>query len=108
MTDSELDLYFEYFQRLSRNIVRPDKVISFDVQGVDVLLQRIRERGREEEKGISRDFLHGLNGYYATFPMVVQKKYGVDCLVLDVSTQDIRTGRSREEFLDRISTFLSS
>ncbi len=108
MTDSELDLYFEYFQRLSRPIVRPTKVICFDVAGVDVLLGRIRERGREEEKGIGRQFLHGLNGYYSSFPMVLQKKYGVECLVVDVSTQDIRSGRGREEFLDRVSTFLSA
>jgi deoxyadenosine/deoxycytidine kinase len=108
MTDSELDLYYEYFQRLSRSIIRPDKVICFEVASEEVLLERIRTRGREEEKGIQRQFLRGLNGYYAGFPLVLQKKYGVDCLVLDVSTQDIRRGRGREEFLDRVSTFLSA
>jgi deoxyadenosine/deoxycytidine kinase len=107
MTNKELDLYFEYFQRLTSGIVRPDKVIYFDVPTVDVLLGRIRERGREEEKGIDKGFLRGLNGYYATFPMVLKNKYGVDCLVLDVTNQDIRTGRGREEFLDRVSTFLA-
>jgi deoxyadenosine/deoxycytidine kinase len=35
---------------------------------VEVLLGRIRERGREEEKGIGRQFLHGLNGYYSASP----------------------------------------
>jgi deoxyadenosine/deoxycytidine kinase len=107
LTNAELDLYFEYFQRLTRGIVQPDRVICFDVSQVDVLLGRIRERGREEEKGIQKGFLHGLNGYYASFPQVLQNKYGVDCLVLDVSTQDIRSGRGREDFLDRISTFLA-
>lgn len=107
MTNKELDLYFEYFQRLTSGIVRPDKVIYFDVPTVDVLLGRIRERGREEEKGIDKGFLRGLNGYYATFPMVLKNKYGVDCLVLDVTNQDIRSGRGREEFLDRVSTFLA-
>jgi deoxyadenosine/deoxycytidine kinase len=107
MTNAELDLYYEYFQRLSRHIIRPDKVICFEVGSVDVLLQRIRTRGREEEKGIRHQFLRGLNGYYASFPLVLQEKYGVDCLILDVSTQDIRRGRGREEFLDRVSTFLA-
>src|SRR5438309_44936 len=53
MSDKELDLYFDYFKRLTRDIAHPDKVICFDVPHVDVLLARIRKRGREEEKGIS-------------------------------------------------------
>lgn len=107
MTNAELDLYYEYFQRLSRHIIRPDKVICFEVGSVDVLLERIRSRGREEEKGIRPQFLRGLNGYYASFPVVLQEKYGVDVMVMDVSRQDIRRGRGREEFLDRVSTFLA-
>ena len=51
MTNAELDLYFEYFQRLTRHIVQPDKVIFFDVPGVDVLLGRIRERGPRGGEG---------------------------------------------------------
>jgi deoxyadenosine/deoxycytidine kinase len=107
MTNQELELYFEYFQRLTRQIAHPDKVIFFDVPRVDVLLGRIHERGREEEKGIGQEFLRGLNGYYATFPIVLRNKYGVDCLVMDVSENDIRTGPGREEFLDRVTTFLA-
>ena len=107
MTNKELDLYYEYFQRLSRNITPPDKVICFSVGSVDVLLERIRTRGRQEERGIQSQFLMGLNGYYTSFPHVLQEKYGVDCLSLDVSTQDIRRGKGREEFLDRVSAFLA-
>jgi deoxyadenosine/deoxycytidine kinase len=107
MTNKELDLYYEYFQRLSRNITPPDKVICFSVGSVEVLLDRIRTRGRQEERGIQSQFLLGLNGYYTSFPHVLQEKYGVDCLTVDVSTQDIRRGKGREEFLDRVSTFLA-
>ncbi|MBZ4334076.1 deoxynucleoside kinase [Corallococcus interemptor] len=107
MTNAELDLYYEYFQRLSRHIVRPDKVICFDVPSEEVLLQRIRTRGRAEEKGIGRPFLKGLNGYYAGFPQVLQEKYGVECLVVDVSKSDIRKGAGRDEFMDRVSAFLA-
>ena len=108
MSDGELELYFDYFKRLSKNIARPDKVICFDVPDVNVLLRRIQKRGREEEQGIQQQFLRGLNGYYATFPMVVQNKYGVDALTLDVTELDIRNGRGREEFLDKVSTFLAA
>jgi deoxyadenosine/deoxycytidine kinase len=108
MSDSELDLYFEYFKRLTTNIAHPDKVICFDVPSVDVLLQRIQKRGREEEKGIQSAFLRGLSGYYATFPMVLSGKYGIDVLTFDVSTLDIRSGKGREEFLDKVSSFLAA
>jgi deoxyadenosine/deoxycytidine kinase len=106
MTDAELDLYFEYFHRLTRHVTHPQKVICFDVPNVEVLLDRIRVRGREEEKGIPANFLRGLNGYYATFPMVAQKKYGLDVMTFDVTSLDIRTGRGREQFLDEVTTFL--
>ncbi len=107
MTDTELDLYFEYFKRTAKSVAHPTKVICFDVPKVEVLLGRIQKRGREEEKGIASDFLRGLNGYYATFPMVLAGKYGIDVLTFDVTSIDIRAGRGRDEFLDKVSTFLS-
>ncbi|WP_414654217.1 deoxynucleoside kinase [Hyalangium sp.] len=107
MTNKELDLYYEYFQRLSRNITPPDKVICFSVGSVEVLLDRIRTRGRQEERGIQSEFLLGLNGYYTSFPAVLREKYSVDCLHVDVSSQDIRRGKGREEFLDRVAAFLA-
>jgi len=106
MSDSELELYFEYFQRSTKTLTHPDKVICFDVPNVQVLLDRIKKRGREEEKGIQSQFLRGLSGYYATFPMVLQGKYGIDVLTFDVTSLDIRTGRGREQFLDTVSDFI--
>jgi deoxyadenosine/deoxycytidine kinase len=106
MKDPELDLYFDYFKRLTKHVAHPEKVICFDVPNVDVLLQRIKKRGREEEKGIQSAFLRGLSGYYATFPMVLSGKYGIDVLTFDVTSLDIRTGKGRERFLDEVSTFI--
>lgn len=108
MTDAELDLYFDYFKRLTKSIAHPDKVICFDVPRINVLQQRIRSRGREEEKGIQAAFLRGLNGYYGTFPMVLKSKYGIETLSFDVTSTDIRDGKGREQFLDTVSTFLRS
>ncbi len=108
MTDGELELYFEYFQRTTKTLTHPDKVICFDVPNVQVLLDRIKKRGREEEKGIQSQFLRGLSGYYATFPMVLQGKYGIDVLTFNVSTLDIRNGKGRAHFLDSVSTFLNT
>ncbi len=108
MTDFELDLYFEYFQKLTKAIKHPNKVICFDVPKVDVLLERIKKRGREEESGIQSNFLRGLNGYYATFPMVLSGKYGIDVMTIDVTTLDIRSGPGRAKFLDEVTTFLAA
>jgi len=107
MSNAELELYFEYFQRVASAIKKPDKVICFNVPDLEVLLERIHKRGREEEKGIDHAFLRGLSGYYASFPQVLESKYGIDCLTLDVSSVDIRHGRRREEFLDTVTTFLA-
>ena len=106
MDDRELDLYYEYFQRLNRGLSKPDKIICFDVPDVNVLMKRIKTRGREEEKGMEMSFLRGLNGYYSSFPQVLQRKYGIQCLTIDVSNLDIRQTPHRDEFLDRVTTFL--
>ena len=106
MDNRELDLYYEYFDRLNLRLPRPDKIICFDVPDTEVLLKRIRTRGRAEERGIGREFLRGLNGYYSSFPQVVERKYGIPCMTVDVSAIDIRERATREEFLERVDTFL--
>jgi deoxyadenosine/deoxycytidine kinase len=108
ISDAELELYFEYFQRLNASVARPDKVVCFDVPKIDVLLSRIKTRGREEEKGIDASFLRGLSGYYATFPMVLSGKYKIEVMTFDVSQIDIRGGIGRTQFLDTVSSFLAS
>lgn len=107
MNDRELDLYFDYFHRLNRDIHQPDKVICLDVSSIDVILGRIRHRGRAEEQNIARDFLVGLGGYYTSLPLICRNKYKIDTLVIDVSTIDIR-GAHKEQFLDTVATFLDA
>ncbi len=107
MDDRELELYFEYFHKLHRNVQQPDKVICLDVANIDVIMGRIRSRGRAEEQNIPRDFLVGLGGYYTSLPLICRNKYKLDTLVVDVSAIDIR-GAQREQFLDTVSTFLSA
>jgi deoxyadenosine/deoxycytidine kinase len=107
MTNTELDLYFEYFERLTRGLHQPDKVICFVVPNVATLMDRIRTRGRAEESTMASSFLEGLNGYYSAFPTMVAQKYGADVLKVDVSNIDIRAGQGRERFLADVEAFLS-
>ncbi|MCC7110119.1 MAG: deoxynucleoside kinase [Deltaproteobacteria bacterium] len=107
MSNDELDLYHEYFERLNRQLHKPDKTICFVVPQVDTLLERIRMRGRAEEKDIPHSFLEGLNGYYTAFPSILAQKYGVDVLKVDVTHTDIRNGDGKARFLDEVSAFLA-
>jgi deoxyadenosine/deoxycytidine kinase len=106
MDDRELDLYLEYFQRLNRDLHQPDKVIYLACDDTEILLRRIRERGRAEEAALTRAFLDGLGAYYRTFPQVAASKYKLDVLSIDVSRTDIRAQKGKEEFLDRVAQFL--
>ena len=106
MSDNELDLYFDYFKRFNQGVRQPDKVVFLHTSDVNVLLRRIAERGREEEKGITANFLRGLNGYYETFEQVAKQKYEFDILKIDVTDFDFRQGEARDRFLERIDTFL--
>jgi deoxyadenosine/deoxycytidine kinase len=106
MSNNELDLYHEYFERLSRGLHQPDKVICFVVPEVETLLERIQTRGRAEEKDMPRSFLEGLNGYYTAFPSILQSKYGIDVWKVDATQRDIREGAGREQFLDELQAFL--
>lgn len=106
MSDSELDLYFDYFRRFNLQVSQPNKVILLHTSDVNVLLRRIAERGREAEKGITNEFLRGLNSYYENFDQVAKGKYGLSILKVDVSKLDIRGGKGQEEFLEQIDDFL--
>ena len=90
MTDSELDLYLEYFRRLTQDVRQPDLVI-FLKGDEETSMDRIQVRGRKEEAGITLDFLAGLRAYYDTFEGVARQKYNLNLLTIDLKTLDMRT-----------------
>jgi deoxyadenosine/deoxycytidine kinase len=108
MTDDELQLYLEYFHRMNKDVRQPDKVICFSCSDVDVLMGRIQKRGRKEEQGIGRDFLLGLNGYYAAFPSVLKSKYGVQVMNFDVTHFNINEPAQADAFIALADAFLAA
>ncbi len=106
MDNRELDLYFEYFDRLNRNIQHPDLILMLAVDKVETLLKRIRKRGRKEEKGIDAAFLAGLNAYYATLPQVCEKKYSIPIHQIAVDRLDIRSRDGRKKFFGEVEAAL--
>jgi deoxyadenosine/deoxycytidine kinase len=101
-----LNLYFEYFERLTQNLHTPDLIIYLHVNSNEVLLQRIRKRGRQEEMGITQEFLDGLGGYYVSFPQVIKNKYGVEVKTFNVTETDIRKKEDREKLLSMVTESL--
>jgi deoxyadenosine/deoxycytidine kinase len=106
MDDRELDLYFEYFNRLNRELQHPDLILILTVDRVELLLERIRRRGRKEELGIDAAFLGGLNAYYSTFPQVCRVKYGIPIHVISVEQLDIRSPEGKKRFFREVETAL--
>jgi deoxyadenosine/deoxycytidine kinase len=106
MDDRELDLYFEYFTRLNRDLLHPDLIIMLSVDHVSTLLERIRKRGRKEESGIDTGFLSGLNAYYSTFPQVCSRKYNIPIHAINVEDLDIRTPEGKKVFFVEVEKVL--
>ena len=106
MDDRELDLYFEYFHRLNRELLHPSLILMLSVERVSTLLERIRVRGRKEESGIDEAFLAGLNAYYSTFPQVCRKKYGIPIYEINVERLDIRSSEGQTIFLNEVARAL--
>lgn len=107
MTDDELQLYLEYFERLNHGIRQPERVIYLQCHEVDVLLSRIKTRGRREESGIPAEFLEGLNGYYRALPAVIKSKYGIEVMTFDVTHFNVHDPKQAEAFLALAEAFLN-
>lgn len=108
LSDDELQLYLEYFERLNRHIRQPDKVIYLQCHDLDTLLGRIQKRGRKEEQGIQSEFLSGLNGYYSAFPAILKSKYGIPTMTFDVTHFDVHETKQADAFLELTGAFLKS
>jgi deoxyadenosine/deoxycytidine kinase len=63
LEDSELLIFEKLYALLAEGVRRPDLVVYLQAP-TEVLLKRIRSRGREEERGISEEYLAELNRAY--------------------------------------------
>jgi deoxyadenosine/deoxycytidine kinase len=66
MSEEEFRAYQRSYNLLTEHIDQPDLVVYLRAS-TDVLLERIKKRGRESERGISRDYIELLNNLYENF-----------------------------------------
>jgi len=92
LDDSELMIYNRLFDVLKESVPRPDLVIY--LQGnIDILLKRIKMRGRSYEKSISKDYLKELSDAYSHYFY----RYDETPLLV-VNTNEIDFVHNREHF----------
>jgi deoxyguanosine kinase len=66
LSDDELVLYDQLATILQDRVLRPELVIYLQASS-DLLLERIRQRGRDFEKGMESDYIESLNKAYNYF-----------------------------------------
>ena len=94
LEESELALYEQIYNLLNPHIPIPDLVVYLQA-GTPTLLQRIRQRGREYETGITADYLERLNQAYNQFFF-----HYTGSPLLVVQTGDMDFVKSREDLKD--------
>lgn len=101
LSEHELSLYEQIYGILEPKIVKPDLVIFLQAD-TDVLLRRIRQRGRPFEKEINRDYIAAVNEAYNQFFF----RYSETPLLV-INTSDIDFVRRREDLDDLIKQIMS-
>lgn len=84
LDDDELSLYNKVYEQLTIDAPRPDLVVYLQAP-VDILMQRIRQRGRTAEQAIDRNYLNQLNEaytqlfhFYSASPLLIVNATAID------------------------------
>ncbi len=84
LDEDEYALYDQVYQNLSVQQVKPDLVIYLQAPS-DVLVKRIRQRGRKSEQAINPDYIQSLSSAYTDFfyyydeaPLLIVNSSGLD------------------------------
>ena len=96
LNPEEMSLYEQIYSLLNPRIPKPDLVIYLQAE-TDVLIQRIRLRGRDYEKGMEWDYLAALNRAYNDFFF-----YYKETPLLVIQTTEIDFVKSRADLEDLV------
>ena len=101
LSERELALYEIIVKQLEMELPRPDIVVYLQAS-TDTLIERIRERGRDFEKDMSRDYLKELNDAYNYFFF-----HYTEAPLLVINTNEIDFVRNSEDLEDLSKRILS-
>jgi deoxyadenosine/deoxycytidine kinase len=94
LDDSELLIYEKLFSLLVESVPKPDLVVYLQAP-TDVLMQRVKSRGRPEENGLSEEYMTEVNRAYNHYFF----HYSATPLLV-VNTTDVDFGGSRGDIDD--------
>lgn len=101
LDDDELNIYRQVYDKLVINAPRPDLVIYLQAP-LDVLLERIRQRGISAEQYINADYLKALNDTYTEFFHFYD---GAPLLI--VNAKDLNLAQNRDHFKQLVEYILT-
>lgn len=101
LDDDELNIYRQVYDKLAINAPRPDLVIYLQAP-LDVLVDRIRQRGIPSEQYISTEYLKALNDAYTEF-----FHYYDGAPLLIVNAKDLNLAKNREHFKQLVEYILT-
>ncbi|HSX51813.1 MAG TPA: deoxynucleoside kinase [Cellvibrio sp.] len=101
LDDDELNIYRQVYDKLVINAPRPDLVIYLQAP-LDVLLDRIRQRGISAEQYINTDYLKVLNDAYTEFFHFYD---GAPLLI--VNAKDLNLAKNRDHFKQLVEYILT-
>lgn len=95
LDDAEFRLYDQLFEILLKRVPRPDLVIFLQAR-TDVLMERLKRRGRKFEKDISYEYLEAINRafndyffHYSDSPLLVVNASEIDFVNIPADLDDL-------------------
>lgn len=88
LTDDQYNTCIKYFINIIKLIYKPNVIIYLKVSP-DVLLERIKKRGRENEKGVNKEYLMKLEKYYNDIYINISKTIPVIVVNWNKDSKDI-------------------
>ncbi len=113
LDDSELLIYDKLYSLLSESVPRPDLIVYLQAP-TEVLLKRVKARGRPEENQLSEEYLAEVNRaynhyffHYTATPLLVVNTEGVDFArseddVADLLKQIRAMGKGTQYYVPRV------